>query len=88
MRDNIPAPGGNMETEFKFNLPDTSVFERIVENAAINKIGLEAVETIEMHASYFDTEDMDLRSKGIAYRIRQEDDRITATIKWDVNVSE
>ena len=77
-----------METEFKFNLPDTSVFDRIVENAEINKMGLEAVETIEMHAAYFDTPEMDFRKRGIAYRIRQEDDRITATIKWDVNVSE
>jgi triphosphatase len=41
-----------------------------------------------MHAAYFDTEDLDVRKKGIAYRIRQEDDRITATIKWEVNVRE
>ena len=36
---------------------------------------------------YFDTEDYDFRKRGIAYRIRQEDDRCTATIKWDINVS-
>lgn len=77
-----------METEFKYNLNDTSVFDQIVENAEINKMGLDAVETIRMHASYFDTADMDFRRKGIAYRIRQEDERYTATIKWDVNVSE
>lgn len=77
-----------METEFKYNLTDTSIFDQIVENAEINKMGLEAVETISMHATYFDTPDMDFRRKGIAYRIRQEDERYTATIKWDVNVSE
>jgi len=77
-----------METEFKYNLKDTSVFDKIAENAEINKIGLEAVESIEMHASYFDTPEMDFRRKGIAYRIRQEDERYTATIKWDVNVQE
>lgn len=77
-----------METEFKYNLTDLSVFDRIVENAEINKMGLEAVETIEMHAMYFDTPDMDFRKCGIAYRIRQEDDRCTATIKWDVNVED
>ena len=77
-----------METEFKYNLTDTSIFDQIVENAAINKMGLEAVETISMHASYFDTPDMDFRRKGIAYRIRQEDERYTVTIKWDVNVNE
>lgn len=77
-----------METEFKYNLTDLSVFDRIVENAEINKMGLEAVETIDMHAMYFDTPDMDFRKHGIAYRIRQEDDRCTATIKWDVNVED
>ena len=74
-----------METEFKFSLSDPSVFDQIAQNAKINKIGLEAVEVIDMHADYFDTEDGDLRNRGIAYRIRQEDDRCTATIKWVVN---
>ncbi len=77
-----------METEFKFGLNDASVFDKIVENAEINKIGLDAVETIDMHASYFDTPEQDFRKHGIAYRIRQENERITATIKWDVNVSD
>ena len=77
-----------METEFKFNITDDSVFDRIVENAELNSMGLEAVETIDMHAAYFDTPEMDFRRRGIAYRIRQEDERITATIKWDVNVNE
>ena len=39
-----------------------------------------------MHAVYFDTEEMDLKKSGIAYRIRYENDRITATIKWDNHV--
>ena len=77
-----------METEFKYSLDDPSVFDEIVKNAGINKMGIEAVETIDMHADYFDTAEGDFRRKGIAYRIRQEDDRCTATIKWDVNVRE
>ncbi len=77
-----------METEFKYSLEDVSIFERIVETAGSSKMGLDPVEIIDMHAVYFDTEDYDFRKKGIAYRIRQEDDRCTATIKWDVNVSE
>lgn len=77
-----------METEFKYSIEDQSVFDRIVENAEINSMGLEAVEVIDMHADYFDTADWDFRRKGIAYRIRQEDERCTATIKWDVNVRE
>ena len=77
-----------METEFKYNLEDTSIFDSIVETAGAKNIRLEDVEVIDMHAVYFDTEDFDFRKKGIAYRIRQEDDRCTATIKWDVNVKE
>ena len=76
-----------METEFKFRLNDTSVFDRIVESAEIHSMGIDEVETIEMDATYFDTDDYDLRNKGIAFRTRMEDDRCTATIKWDVNVS-
>lgn len=77
-----------METEFKFRLNDTSVFDRIVESAEINSMGIDDVETIEMNATYFDTKDYDLRNKGIAFRTRMEDDRCTATIKWDVDVSD
>jgi len=77
-----------METEFKYSLEDASIFDSIVETAASGNLRLEDVEVIDMHAVYFDTEDFDFRKKGIAYRIRQEDDRCTATIKWDVNVNE
>lgn len=77
-----------METEFKYGLKNRSVFDSIVGNDEINKMGLDAVETIDMHAVYFDTADEDFRKMGIAYRIRQEDERCTATIKWDVNVRE
>lgn len=76
-----------METEFKYILNDPSVFDRIVETAGSSRMGLDAVETIDMHAVYFDTEDFDFRHRGIAYRIRQENDRCTVTIKWDIDVS-
>lgn len=77
-----------METEFKYRLDDTSVFDDLVQTASDMNVELEGVETIDMHAAYFDTEDFDFRKKGIAYRIRHEDDRCTVTIKWDVHVSE
>lgn len=77
-----------METEFKFRLDDPAVFDRIVERAEIKAAGIDEIETIEMQATYFDTADCDLRKNGIAYRIRTEDDRCTATIKWDVDVSD
>lgn len=75
-----------METEFKFRLSDPTVFDRIVERSEIRAAGIDEVETIDMNAAYFDTPDYDFRSNGIAYRIRWEDDRCTATIKWDVDV--
>ncbi len=77
-----------MEKEFKFQLDDPSVFELIVNDKEFNMIDLNSVEKIDMSAAYFDTLDMDFRNRGIAYRIRQENERITATIKWDVNVKE
>ena len=76
-----------METEFKYILDDPSVFDTIVEAAGSSKMGLDSVEVIDMHAVYFDTADFDFRNRGIAYRIRQEDDRCTATIKWDIDVN-
>ena len=44
------------------------------------------LEEISMKAIYFDTDNLDLRKAGIAYRVRYENDRITATIKWDNRV--
>ena len=87
-RKQFGKEGVIMETEYKYSIENSSVFDLIVENAEINRMGLDAVESIDMHAVYFDTEDLDFRSRGIAYRIRQEDERCTATIKWDVNVKE
>lgn len=75
-----------METEFKYRLSDKRTFDSIASDEELNESIRENVETIEMKASYFDTEFQDLRHKGIAYRIRQENDRINATIKWDLDV--
>ena len=78
-----------METEFKYKLESSDVFDSIVNSDELSDyLNKDAVEMIDMHAVYFDTEDNDLRDAGIAYRIRYENDRITATIKWDINVEE
>lgn len=73
-----------METEFKYKLNDESIFEKLVEDSDIIQNGRDNVETINMKAYYFDTPENDFRNRGIAYRIRHENDRITATIKWDI----
>lgn len=75
-----------METEYKFKLDDEGIFDEIVNDTEIIESGSEKVETINMKANYFDTVDNDFKKRGIAYRIRYENDRITATIKWDKDV--
>lgn len=78
-----------MESEFKYRLENSDVFDEIVNSEELSEyLNKDAVETIDMHAVYFDTADDDLRKAGIAYRIRYENDRITATIKWDIDVEE
>lgn len=72
-----------METEFKYKLTDRKIFEKLLEDSDIIQSGQEKAEIINMKAYYFDTAEQDLRKSGIAYRIRHENDRITATIKWD-----
>ena len=76
-----------METEYKYRLTDRTVFDKIVEDSDIVRKGAD-VEVINMAANYFDTEESDLLNKGVAYRIRHENDRITATIKWDKDVTD
>ena len=75
-----------MEKEYKYTLSDETVFDRIVDECEYTAACKDAVECIDMKAVYFDTADRDLRNKGVAYRIRRENDRITATIKWDKDV--
>lgn len=78
-----------METEYKFRVNDESLIEKIINDPLLdNYVKRDSLENIEMHAVYFDTEDEDLRKAGIAYRIRHENDRITATIKWSGEVKD
>lgn len=76
-----------METEYKYRLTDRTVFDSIVKDREIVKNDTE-VEVINMIANYFDTDESDLLNRGVAYRIRHENDRITATIKWDKDVTD
>lgn len=78
-----------METEFKYRIDDPGLIERIIGDPLLDEIvDRESLEEIRMHAVYFDTQEQDLREAGIAYRIRYENDRITATIKWDNRVED
>lgn len=75
-----------MEKEYKYLLSDETVFDQIVAECKYLPLGKDAVELIDMKAIYFDTPEHDLLKQGVAYRIRHENERITATIKWDKDV--
>ena len=75
-----------MEKEFKYHIEDIAIFDAIASDPEIETIRSEDIESIDMTAAYFDTLEQDFRNQGIAYRIRHENERVTATIKWDVNV--
>lgn len=77
-----------METEFKYRLSDPTIFDKIVYDRDIVGEGNVEVEVIDMAANYFDTPEFDFLNKGVAYRIRHENERITATIKWDKDVKD
>lgn len=75
-----------MEKEYKYTLSDEKIFDKIVEECEFIPVEKRNIESIDMKAVYFDTADRKLLEKGVAYRIRNENDRITATIKWDKDV--
>lgn len=75
-----------MEKEYKYTLSDEKIFDKIVEECEFIPAEKRNIESIDMKAVYFDTADRKLLEKGVAYRIRNENDRITATIKWDKDV--
>ena len=77
-----------MEKEYKYRVQDEFIFDKIVEDCEFVKNGHDAVESIDMKAVYFDTDEHDFINKGVAYRIRHENERITATIKWDKDVTD
>lgn len=78
-----------METEYKYRIDDLSLVDKIINAPMLDGfVDRDNLEKIDMKAIYFDTDDLDLRKAGIAYRIRYENDRITATIKWDNKVED
>ena len=85
----LAAIGSLYGTEFKFCIDDTSLVDKILNDSMLDDyVDRNALEVIDMKAVYFDTDDLDLRKAGIAYRVRYENDRITATVKWDNKVED
>ncbi len=72
-----------MEIELKFLVEEELTRERILQDDHLRKLaGEEALEVIPMKAVYYDTEEKDLLKKMYAFRVRYEDVRAVATMKW------
>lgn len=76
-----------MEIELKYTLNDELIADRIINDPGVKKIKeLGSENTLNMLSVYFDTIDDDLLSSGMAFRMRKENDKLQATVKWDGKV--
>ncbi len=72
-----------MEIELKFLVSEEIAKERLIHDGHLRALcNEEDMETISMNAIYFDTEDKVLEGRRAAYRVRTENDRYVATMKW------
>ena len=72
-----------MEIELKYLVEDSFARERIFDDRHLLALTDEnGLETIPMKAVYLDTEDRQLLKQEIAFRVRFEDERLAATLKW------
>ena len=72
-----------MEIELKFLVEEELTRERIFQDHHLKQMEEEgSLEIIPMRAIYFDTEDHALQKKRMAFRVRYEDGRPVATLKW------
>lgn len=72
-----------MEIELKYNIPNGAVADAIWDNEIFGEF--EETGSREdrcLIAKYFDTENCDLAMNEIAYRVRKEDERFVAALKW------
>lgn len=72
-----------MEIELKYLVKDEFVRDKILSDAHLEAMMKEgSYEEIEMRATYLDTEELDFLKEKIAFRIRMENGRPVATLKW------
>ena len=72
-----------MEIELKYLLTEDIARERSLDDKHLLEIkDPDSDETIRMCAVYFDTADGDLQRREMAFRVREENDRKVATLKW------
>lgn len=72
-----------MEIELKYLIPDYDTAADLWQQEVFSRYGdVDMIRRTEMSAVYYDTEDFILSGIGAAFRIRQEDSKVVATIKW------
>ncbi len=72
-----------MEVELKFLVEDQIARERILGDKHLAEImDKGSLEEIDMGAVYFDTAELDLCNNEIAFRVRRENGKPIATLKW------
>ena len=72
-----------MEIELKYRIDSVEQYESLLSDTWIASLAeSEEPETVRMKAAYFDTEDLTLIRRNIAFRIRTEGERTLATLKW------
>ena len=70
-----------LEVEAKFRIPDEKVFRHLLNATALTGYPFAELRVVEFHDRYHDTNDRAILSAGYAYRIRQQGERYTATLK-------
>ena len=72
-----------MEIELKFLVEDQLARDRILQDKYLEETAQkDSKEEIRMNATYFDTEDLDLCKNKMALRVRFENGKPVATLKW------
>ena len=72
-----------MEIELKYLIEDEETQKKLWDPSVFGKYGeVDLHAETNMRAVYYDTEDGLLRSVDAAFRIRKENDRYVATLKW------
>ena len=72
-----------MEIELKYKIDSAGQYEEILHDPWIAGHAESGEhETVRMKAAYFDTENLSFVKHGIAFRVRSENERTIATLKW------
>lgn len=75
-----------MEIEYKYQLNSGDAFTDILDYLATNTgYKISDISLIKMNSSYYDTHDMSLARAKAAFRLRQENINLVATIKFEIS---